>query len=122
MLVHSVSFIAAIVLIACIYWGQAVLMPVAMALLLSFLLKPMVGLFQRFRLGRTLSVLLVVLVTGVMFASIGWIVMTQVGKLVDDLGRNPQYKAHIRQKLTDIQGAGKSGLLDRIGISIFPLP
>ena len=113
-LVHSVSFIAAIVLIACVYWGQAVLMPVAMALLLSFLLKPMVGLFQRFGLGRTLSVLLVVLVTGVMFASIGWVVMTQVARLVDDLGRNPQYKAHIRQKLTDIQGAGKSGLLDNL--------
>ena len=112
MLVNIASFMAFIVVIACLYWGQTVLIPVAMALLLTFLLQPVVALFQRTGLGRTLSVLLVVLVTGIVFAGLGWVVTAQVTRLVDDLGHNPQYKAHIKQKLTDLRGVGKGGVLD----------
>jgi hypothetical protein len=35
-LVNIASFIAAVVVIACLYWGRTVLIPVAMALLLAF--------------------------------------------------------------------------------------
>ena len=52
MLVNIASFMAFIVVIACLYWGQTVLIPVAMAILLVFLLKPVVELFQWTGLGR----------------------------------------------------------------------
>jgi predicted PurR-regulated permease PerM len=103
-LVNIASFMAFIVVIACLYWGQTVFIPVAMAFLLTFLLQPVVALFQRIGLGRTLSVLLVVVVAGMMFAGIGWVVVRQVTGLAYDLGHNPQYKAHIKQKLTDLRG------------------
>jgi predicted PurR-regulated permease PerM len=112
MLVNIASFMAFIVVIACLYWGQTVLIPVAMALLLAFLLKPVVELFQWTGLGRTLSVILVVVVTGIVFAGLGWVVTAQVTRLAYDLGHNPQYKEHIEQKLTDLRGLGKAGVLD----------
>jgi predicted PurR-regulated permease PerM len=85
-----------------------------MALLLTFLLQPVVTLFQRTGLGRTLSVLLVVVVTGIVFAGIGWVGGTQITALTYDLGHNPQYKAHIKQKLTDLRGVGKDSMLDNV--------
>src|SRR2546428_319820 len=57
-LIHIANLMAFVVVIACLYWGKTVLLPVAMALLLTFLLQPVVALFQRIGLGRTLSVLL----------------------------------------------------------------
>jgi len=112
LLVNIASFVAFILVIACLYWGQTVLVPVAMAFLLTFLLQPVVALFQRARLGRTLSVLLVVLITGIGFAGVGWVVGAQITGLTYDLGHNPQYKAHIKQKLAALRGIGKDSTLD----------
>jgi predicted PurR-regulated permease PerM len=112
LLVNITSFVAFILVIACLYWGQTVLVPVAMAFLLTFLLQPVVALFQRARLGRTLSVLLVVLITGIGFAGVGWVVGAQITGLTYDLGHNPQYKAHIKQKLAALRGIGKDSTLD----------
>src|SRR5438093_4431359 len=112
-LIHIANLMAFVVVIACLYWGKTVLLPVAMALLLTFLLQPVVALFQRIGLGRTLSVLLVVVGTAIVFAGIGWVVMGQLTTLVHDLGHNPQYRAHIKQKLADLRVVGKCGWLVR---------
>jgi len=48
-------------IIACLYWARSVLMPVALATLLTFLLNPVVSALQRTGvLSRTPAVLLVV--------------------------------------------------------------
>jgi predicted PurR-regulated permease PerM len=116
LLINVASLVAFVVVIACLYWGSTVLIPVAMALMLTFLLQPVVALFQRLGLGRTLSVLLVVVVTGIVFAGIGWVVMGQITTLVHDLGHNPQYRTHIKQKLADLRGVGQSGWLDDLQV------
>ena len=51
-----------------LYVAQAVLMPMALAVLLTFLLAPIVGFLERRRLGRVLPVLVVVVV---MFVTAG---------------------------------------------------
>jgi predicted PurR-regulated permease PerM len=113
-LVNIASFVAFILVIACLHWGQTVLVPVAMAFLLAFLLQPVVALFQRTGLGRTLSVILVVIVTGLVCVGVGWVVVAQFTGLVYDLGHNPQYKAHITQKLSELRGVGKDSILDNV--------
>src|ERR671918_570756 len=95
------GFVAFMLIIACLYWGQAILIPVALALLLTFLLAPVVDLFQRTGLGRMVSVLLVVACMGIFVAGIGWAVMAQVTRLAYDLRYNSQYKQNITQKLDD---------------------
>jgi predicted PurR-regulated permease PerM len=114
LLTHLAGFMVFVVVLACLYWGQTVLIPVALALLLTFLLQPVVALCHRLGLGRTLSVLLVVLVTSVVLTGLGWVVTAQVTRLVHDLGHHPQYKAHITQKLADVRGLSKGGGLDTL--------
>jgi len=53
--------LVAVVVVACLYWAQVVLIPVALAVFLTFVLSPAVTALQRRRLGRTPAVFLVVL-------------------------------------------------------------
>ena len=109
-----VSFFTVIVVIACLYWGQALLVPVALSLLLTFLLEPVVGFLQRVGLGRATSVILVVLCTAALCMAIGWAVVRQVTGLAYDLRNNPYYKAQIREKLADVRGVGRGGVVDNL--------
>src|SRR5262245_8810024 len=106
------TFFISILVIACLSWGRAILIPVASALLLTFLLAPLVNTFQRSGLNRTVSSVLVVLCAGIFFAGVSWLVMSQVKSLSYDLRYKPVYKEHIRQKLIDLQRFSKGGLLD----------
>lgn len=47
--------------VAALYWLPAILLPLALAALLAFLLSPAVGVLRRWGLGRVVSALLVVL-------------------------------------------------------------
>ena len=49
-----------VLIIASLYWAQAVLIPVALAMLLTFLLSPVADALERIALGRLPSVILVV--------------------------------------------------------------
>lgn len=112
------TFFVSILVIACLSWGSAVLIPVALALLLTFLLAPLVNIFQRSGLNRTASSILVVLCTGIFFVGVGWILMSQVTSLAYDLRYKPVYKEHIRQKLADLQRFSKGGLLDNFQVTV----
>ena len=97
--------------IAALYWGQGVLIPVALASLLTFLLSPLVsGLerlgLSRLRAGRALAVALVV---ALVFSTLGattWIIAQQVLALGAEL---PRYRGNLMQKITDLRVAGRSG-------------
>ena len=54
---------AVCVVVAALYFAQDVLIPLALAVLLTFLLTPVVRLFERWRLGRVGSVMMVLLMT-----------------------------------------------------------
>ena len=64
----------AVVVVVCLYWAQAVLIPVALAIFLSFVLSPAVAGLQRLRLGRTTAVLLVVAAAALALGGAGWLV------------------------------------------------
>src|ERR1051325_12057456 len=54
-----IRFAGFVLVIAVLYWAQAVLVPVALALLITFVLSPPVTFLQR-RIGRILAVLITV--------------------------------------------------------------
>ena len=95
---------------ASLYFAKAVLMPVALAILLAFLLSPLVLALQRWGLGRTLAVILVVVLTFSLLGALGWTVFRQFASLMDDL---PRYQQNIKHKIADIQGAGQGSFLDK---------
>ena len=100
-----------VLIIASLYWAQAVLIPVALAMLLTFLLSPVAGALERMALGRLPSVILVVVLAFSLLGGIGWIVTLQFGSVANEL---PTYRKNIRQKIADIREAGKGGALEKV--------
>src|SRR5580704_19190031 len=72
-----------------LYFAREVLIPLAMALTLNFLLTPAVIFFERLRLRRVSSVMLVVLMASAVVGGVGFIVMRQLIGVVNEL---PNYK------------------------------
>ena len=61
-LLSSVAFtIIGALLIAALYFGREIFVPLALAILLSFVLAPVVGLVQRVRVPRGLAVVSIVI-------------------------------------------------------------
>ncbi len=87
------------------------MIPVALAILLTFLLAPMVGQLQRWGIHRGLSVSLVVLLTALLLGGTIWLATMQIRNLADEL---PQYRANMRQKISDLRELQKSSALDRL--------
>ena len=87
------------VVVAGLYFGQELLVPFVLAVLLAFVLAPAVGVLQRARLGRTLPVMITVLLAFVLIGSVGMVVGRQLETLAQGL---PSYEATIRHKLTTL--------------------
>jgi predicted PurR-regulated permease PerM len=97
--------------IAGLYWLQAVLIPLALAVLLTFLLSPVVGTLQRRGLGRVPAVLVTVLLTLSLLGGIGWALTRQLVTLADEL---PQYSLNIQHRIADLRGASKGGSVEKV--------
>lgn len=84
-------------IVACwLYFGRTILIPLTLAILLSFLLAPIVGGFRKLRLPRTLSVLLAVsLALGGMGVT-GAVIVSQASTLSEDA---PAYAERISEKV-----------------------
>jgi predicted PurR-regulated permease PerM len=100
-----------VLIIASLYWAQAVLIPIAFSILLTFLLTPVADSLERLGLGRVLSVILIVLLAFSFLGAVGWIVTRQLTSVANEL---PTYRQNIRKKIADIRGAGKGGALEKV--------
>jgi predicted PurR-regulated permease PerM len=79
-----------------LYFARAVLIPLALALTLNFLLMPLVIGLQRLGVRRVMAVALVMLVSIAVLGGMGWIVADQVLQVASDL---PKYRQNIRNKI-----------------------
>ena len=100
----SLAVIAAVT-IAGLYFAQEVLIPIALAVLLAFLLDPPATWLERRRFGRVASVLVVVLVASAGVAALFWTVGDQVVRLAQDL---PKYQDEIVRKRDRLSLSGGS--------------
>jgi predicted PurR-regulated permease PerM len=94
-----------------LYWLQAVLIPMALAVLLTFLLSPVVGALQRRGLGRVPAVLVTVVLALSVLGGIGWTLTRQLMTLADEL---PRYSLNIHQRIADLRGASKGGSVEKV--------
>ena len=91
-------------------WMQPVLVPVALAILLTFILSPLITKMQRWGSPRIPAVVLVVALTFGLIGSIGWLVARQVTALVDSF---PKYEQNLRAKIESLR-VDQGGFVDRI--------
>src|ERR1700722_9470341 len=83
-------WLAGVVLV--LYFTRAVLIPLALALTLSFLLMPMVMWLQRRHLRRGLAVAIAVLIFAAAIGGMCWVVAGQLLQVANDL---PRYRENI---------------------------
>src|ERR1043166_9344998 len=100
-----------VLIIASLYWAQTFLIPIALSIMLTFLLSPVASALERKGLGRLPSVLLIVVLTFSLLATIGWVVTIEFTSMGNEL---PKYTGNIRQKISDVRGAGKGGALEKV--------
>src|SRR5579862_4015333 len=79
-----------------LYFARVVLIPLALALTLNFLLTPVVMRLQRWRMPRGLAVVVVMLLSTAAVAGMGWVVAEQVLQVASDL---PKYRLNIHEKI-----------------------
>ena len=101
-----------VVIVAALYLAREVLIPITLAVLLSFLLAPLSSLFRRLHLGRIPSVLLSVLIAVGIIVGLGGVVGVQIAGVVGDI---PRYQTTIRQKADTLRGLTTERLSGLIG-------
>jgi predicted PurR-regulated permease PerM len=105
-----VTFAGCVLVVGVLYWAQAVFIPVALAILLTFVLTPPVTWLERW-IGRVPAVLTVVSLVFMIAGLAGWGFVRQMNSLTNDL---PAYRANIREKIADVRGAGKGGSVEKL--------
>ncbi|HEX2230353.1 MAG TPA: AI-2E family transporter [Candidatus Binatia bacterium] len=106
----TVSVVSALV-IALLYFAQAVLIPFALAVLLTFVLSPAVSSLQRIGASRAAAVTLVIVLAFCAVAGAGWVVTAQIGTLAAEL---PKYRSNIAEKARYVRSMGKGGVLENV--------
>ena len=88
--------ILTVIIIMLLYFGREIIIPIALAILLSFVLAPLVGLLQFIRIPRGLAVVSVVITAFALIFAMGSLLANQLTQLAGDL---PRYQSTISEKI-----------------------
>ena len=120
--VRKLSFLhvlaSVVLVIGSLYWARAVFVPLALSLMLTFLLQPVVAMLHRRGLGYAPAAVLVVLLLALLIGAIGWVAVTQLSSLASEL---PRYQDNLKQKIEDLQHASQGGVIGEIQESVAEL-
>jgi predicted PurR-regulated permease PerM len=98
-------------LCAALFWGRAVLVPLVLAALLTFMLSPLVTRLDRLRLPRVASVLLVMSLVGALVGGVGYVVGNQLQSFAAEL---PTHRQNIRAKIREAMAFTRGGAIERV--------
>ncbi len=107
------NLVIAAITIAALYAGSQLFIPLALAVLLAFVLTPAMLLLRRLRVPKIAAVIIVVAVLLGASVSLGSVITSQATSLIADL---PTYEQTLRDKLASLRRAGlASRTMDRAG-------
>jgi predicted PurR-regulated permease PerM len=93
-----------------LFWLQPVLVPLALAVLLTFVLSPIVTFLHRHGLPRVAAVTAAVVVAFSFIGGVGWVVAHEVNALVDSF---PRYEHNLKNRIAEVQG-GEAGFFTKL--------
>ncbi|MFM0216412.1 MULTISPECIES: AI-2E family transporter [Paraburkholderia] len=91
-----IAFAVGAGLVACLYFARAVLIPMTLAILLSFLVAPLVKSLGRLKLGHVASVFAAVVISVSVIGVLGAVIAMQLTDLAAGM---PRYQATIEHKM-----------------------
>jgi predicted PurR-regulated permease PerM len=103
---RGITIIAVLGIIAALYFGRALFIPLAVAILLTFVLAPLARFLQGLRLGRAPSVIIVVAFAFTAFFGLGTVLGQQVTQVVERL---PLYEYNVQQKIRTVRDSAAQG-------------
>ncbi len=96
--------------VGALYLGRGFLVPLAVAGLLTFVLNPIVRVFER-RLPRAAAVVLVVILTFSVLGAFTWALALQAASLGEEI---PSYRDNLKQKIAEVRGASRGGVIEKV--------
>jgi len=106
-----INMAVAALIVAALYFGREIFVPVALAVLLSFVLAPFARRLQSLRIPRTASVLIVVFFGFAIIFSLGGLMVSEATHLAAKL---PGYQRTLSDKVESLRGLmGGSGTLEQ---------
>ncbi len=100
------TVILACIAIGILYVGQALFIPIALAVFLTFLLSPAVTKLRQFRVPKVLAVTSVAVISFLLFATLGFLIGRQVTGFAEDL---PRYKLTLVDKIQTLKTLAATG-------------
>jgi predicted PurR-regulated permease PerM len=97
------GIVAAVIVVATLYFARVVFIPLALALLFTLLLTPVVTFLEKIWVPRLLAILLVVAGLAMLLGFAGWRSSQQFIQLTDQL---PAYKKTLIDKIHTLKGPG----------------
>jgi predicted PurR-regulated permease PerM len=94
----------------CLGIAQEVFIPIASAMLLTFVLSPIVERLERWRFPRVVAVVATVALVFSVLGGVGWLLASQATTLAADL---PQYRSNLTAKMRELRRVGKSDSLEK---------
>lgn len=101
------SLLAVVLVVGVIWAGKAVLLPLAVGLILAFILTPLVRLCDRMRLPRFMGVALTMLLAIGVVGGVGYVTANQFAELSTQM---TQYTASMRKKVSDLKMGNDAAL------------
>lgn len=95
------------VVIAALYMAKSLLVPLTLAVLLSFLLMPVCDWLERRRLGRIPAVLVTAILAFTLLGVVAWVAVVQMTHLAPKI---PEYQSNIQAKLSSVNEYATSAL------------
>ncbi len=105
------AVLLSVVVVAALYFGREVLVPIALAVLLSFVLAPFVRFLQNWFIPRFVAVIGVTLLALAIALGLAALMVAQVNQLASEL---PRYESTLREKIQSLRGVfAGTGTLER---------
>ncbi|MBB2963043.1 AI-2E family transporter [Methylobacterium sp. R2-1] len=105
------SLVVFAIIVAGLFLAREVLIPIAIAVLLSFVLGPLVNFLRRLRLGRAVAVLVSVLFAAGLIAAVSTVIGVQVAELAQDV---PRYQRTVERKIEGLRNGSLGRTMDYI--------
>ena len=100
------SLVPAAIVVAALYFGRPVLLPLAVGVLFAFALAPLVGRLRRIGAGRVPSVLVATILAIAISGAIGIYITTAT---VEVAGELPRYQINLIEKIRSVRGTAMGG-------------
>jgi predicted PurR-regulated permease PerM len=94
-----------VIVVGTLYIAREVLLPLALAILLSFVLTPLLLLLRKVKVPRVLAVIIVVTLAFAIIFGLGWMMSQQASQLAGDL---PRYQHVLAEKIATLRKSASS--------------